>query len=84
MRRCENALRIGRILSNLTRNRRGVTLFDEVAISNDISAACAGAVAPRPKATVETRLIHLAELKTKGLIDDEEYSSRRREILQDI
>ena len=34
---------LGRIYSNLTRRKRGVTIFDEVALMNDINAACAGA-----------------------------------------
>ena len=28
--------------SNLTRNNKGVTVFDEVALANDINAACGG------------------------------------------
>jgi hypothetical protein len=40
----EETLYLGRAYSNLTRSRKGVTLFDEVALSNDINAACAGAL----------------------------------------
>ncbi len=87
----EETLRLGREYSNLTRNRSGVTIFDEVALSNDISAACAGAVkqqktppSPPLKASVEFRLVHLGELKSKGLIDETEYSTRRAEILKDV
>jgi hypothetical protein len=87
----EETLRLGRSYSNLTRNRRGVTIFDEVALSNDISAACAGAfrqpkqlAEPRPQATIEARLAQLAELRTKGLLEEEEYRERRREILRDV
>jgi hypothetical protein len=40
----EEVLRLGRVYSNLARDSKGRTLFDEVAIRNDIDAACAGAV----------------------------------------
>ena len=86
----EETLRLGRAYSNLTR-QRGVTLFDEVALSNDINAACAGVFREErsttrqlPKPSVEARLAHLAELKAKGLIDESEYSARRLEILREI
>jgi len=39
----ETTLHFGRTYSNLTRNNKGVTIFDEVALSNDINAACGGA-----------------------------------------
>ncbi len=84
----EETLRLGRTYSNLTRNRRGVTVFDEVALMNDINAACAAASAPRervaPSQSVESRLSRLGELKSQGLIDDQEYAERRREILREI
>ena len=38
-----DTLRLGRAYSNLTRNDKGVTLFDEFALMNDINAACARA-----------------------------------------
>ena len=38
----QGTLEYGRRYSNLTRNRRGVTIFDEVALMNDINAACGG------------------------------------------
>jgi hypothetical protein len=80
-------LRLGRVYSNLTRNGKGVTIFDEVALSNDINAACARASGIRVSAqlpSVETRLEHLATLRHKGLIDDAEYAERRREILKQV
>lgn len=86
----EETLRLGRTYSNMTR-QRGVTLFDEVALSNDINAACAGVFREEkspgrqlPKPSVEARLAQLAELKAKGLIDEGEYASRRLEILREI
>lgn len=52
-----------------------VTLFDEVALSNDISAGCGGAQAtvhaPSPL-SVETRLATLESLRGKGLATEDE------------
>jgi hypothetical protein len=85
----QTTLQLGRTYSNLTRNKSGVTVFDEVALSNDINAACAGAatlVANKQalSQTIESRLQKLAELKSKGLIDDDEYTARRTKILDDV
>src|SRR5215207_1901244 len=41
----QQTLALGRHYSNLTRDQKGITVFDEVALSNDINAACAGASA---------------------------------------
>ena len=87
----QETLALGREYSGLIRNRRGVALFDEVALSNDISAACAAAARPSeprmqiaPQRSVEVRLADLTALKAKGLIDESEYSARRREILKEV
>jgi len=85
----QNTLELGRVYSNLTRNKAGVTVYDEVALSNDINAACAGAatlVANRPiqATTTEARLRQLAELKSNGLISEEEYTARRNKILDEV
>jgi hypothetical protein len=86
----QTTLALGRTYSNLTRNNKGVTIFDEVALSNDINAACAGAVniAPNkqtaPPKTIESRLLKLAELKSHGLISEREYEARRQKILDEV
>lgn len=85
----QTTLKLGRTYSNLTRNKRGVTIFDEVALSNDISAACAGAATlvtntQASSQTIESRLQKLAELKSKGLINEEEYAARRTKILDEV
>src|SRR5690348_15897862 len=85
----EQTLQLGRTYSNLTRHRSGVTVYDEVAISNDLNAACAGTATlvankQTQSQTIESRLQQLAELKSKGLIDPEEYSTRRKQILDDV
>lgn len=58
---------------------------------NDISAACAGATsgshanptAPMPS-SIKERLVMLSDLRSKGLIDDEEYYMRRQKILDEV
>ena len=89
----QRTLELGRIYSNLTRDKKGVTIFDEIALMNDINAACAGAtsvsspprtVAAQPRQTIEERLARLSELKAKGLIDDAEYDARRQKILDEV
>jgi hypothetical protein len=89
----QQTLQLGRSYSNLTRNKKGVTVFDEVALMNDISAACARAATPIPNAepatassrgSIEERLSRLAELKVQGLIDEEEYKLRRQRILDEL
>jgi uncharacterized membrane protein len=84
----EQALALGRAYSNLTRDRKGVTLYDEMAVMNDLNAATAGAAAA-PTATastasVEERLKRLSELRTKGAITDQEFAQRRQKILDEL
>jgi hypothetical protein len=84
----QKALELGRIYSNWTRNAQGVTLFDEVALMNDISAATAGAASyksmPPVSVSVETRLAKLAELRASGIIDEQEYSAKRQKIIDEM
>lgn len=87
----EETLRLGRAYSNAMRNWRGVSLFDEIALANDINAACAGATrqiaaAPPPRAStsIEDRLRRLEELRGKGMITDDEFAARRLEILREV
>lgn len=87
----EETLRLGRHYAYLLRNRRGRALFDEVALMNDINAACAAVTVqrqvvapPPPPASIEDRLTRLHDLKTRGLISEAEYDVRRREILHEV
>ncbi|HEX4965145.1 MAG TPA: SHOCT domain-containing protein [Thermoanaerobaculia bacterium] len=89
----QNALKWGRHYSNLTRDRKGVTLFDEVALSNDIGAASAGAgYFPQEEAvaiattaqSLEQRLDRLKALFDSGAIDEQEYRERRAKILDEV
>lgn len=86
-------LALGRTYSNLMRDKKGHTVFDEVALMNDINAACAGAAlsaAPIPAqltnaiASIEGRLRQLQSLKAEGLIAEEDYLLRKREIMSQI
>lgn len=85
-------LGLGRAYSSLTRDSKGVSLFDEVALSNDINAACAAAMVPQimhapvPAAVVspEARLTRLSDLKARGMISDDEYTAERRRILNEL
>jgi len=85
----ENTLQRGRIYSNLTRNKQGVTMYDEVALMNDINAACAAAGASQPVRagtirSIEDRLSNLQQLRERNLITVQEYEQRRAEILREL
>lgn len=87
----QRTLALGRSYSNLTRNKKGVTVFDEIALMNDINAACANAPTAsrvndvaQKKPSIEERLSKLSELKIQGLLDEEEYKSRRKKILDEV
>lgn len=82
----QRTLALGRDYSDLTRDRKGQTVFDEVALLNDINAACAAAYTSRTEnpTSAEDRLRTLSDLKAKGLIDEIEFSRRRSEILDSI
>lgn len=80
-------LELGRNYSSLTRDNNGVTTVDEVALMNDINAACAALSStntPLVSESIEDRLNNLSNLLGKGLITQREYDSRRKEILDSI
>lgn len=86
----QTALETGRIYSGLTRESNAVTLFDEMALKNDLDAAAAGAPASTATtpATLPTsvaeRLRTLGELRAQNLISEDEFNERRERILQEI
>lgn len=89
----QKTLSLGRVYSNLTRNNKGVTIYDEMALMNDINAACAAATAvntqltrniQNQKSTIESRLAKLDELRSKNLISQNEYDEKRKAILDEI
>lgn len=79
----QQTLQLGRVYSNLTRDKKGVTVYDEVALKNDIDAACAGAVSVQAR-SVEERLTGLKQLYAAGHVTDDEYQRRRQSILDDV
>jgi Short C-terminal domain len=84
----QKALEAGRSYMAWSRQGKGITLFDEVALSNDIQAACAAATpsvasAP-PSLPIEQRLERLQILRQKGLLSDEEYDVKRKDILAEL
>jgi hypothetical protein len=84
----QGTLALGRHYSNLTRDRKGVTMFDEVALSNDIRAACAAAArqtaAPIQAESMEARLLKVPDLHRQGLLDEKEFQDQRSRILREI
>ena len=87
----QKPLQFGREFAEVIRQfqgTNGVTLFDEVALMNDVNAACAGATISSSRetiaTTIEQRLVTLTELKEMGLLKEQEYEERRRKILDEI
>jgi Short C-terminal domain len=83
----EAALAAGRRYSSATRENKGVTVFDEIALKNDLDAATAGAAAATPPAPLTSpaeRLRQLDDLRQQGLITEDEYQARRTKILGDV
>lgn len=86
----QEVLELGRDYSRLTRKGK-VVLYDEVALMNDINAACAGASMPgsssargRLAATLTERLENLETLRKRGLVSEDEYSSQRARLLDEL
>jgi hypothetical protein len=85
------ALEFGCAYAAMTREQNAVTVFDEIALSNDISTATAGAAAapvlqsiPQPApVSLSDRLRKLDELRKDGLITDIEYAARRQKIIDE-
>jgi hypothetical protein len=82
----QKTLQLGRKYSNLTRNSKGVTIFDEMALKNDIDAACARAAevaaihASKPvSAAAEIR--KLTELLEESILTPEEWQSAKAQLV---
>lgn len=85
----QNTITLGRTYSNLTRNKNGDIAFDEMALMNEINAACANTQPIQfqtavPKPTVQERLAQLQQLKEQNLLSDNEFKARRQQILSEI
>lgn len=89
----QKTLNLGRIYSNLSRNNKGNTVFDEVSLMNDINAACASTqqvvhpenqLPPAQQESIEARLQKLKYLYEKRLIDEQDFLRRKQEIINSI
>jgi hypothetical protein len=89
----QKTLMLGRRYSELTRQaqsgNKSITIYDEMALMNDINAACAAAMnfsihQNTRTESVEERLAKLNSLKEKGLIDEQEFQTQRQNILKEI
>ena len=89
----QRTLALGRVYSDLLRDKKGNTVFDEVGLMNDINAACASTqhaihaqATPSPPQvqSIDQRLSTLQSLRERGLIDDQDYQRRKEEILGSI
>jgi hypothetical protein len=95
----EKTLRAGRAYANATRNKAGVTLFDETALANDIRAVTANAsqslnykpinapAAVRVKSkseTIDERIAALQKFRAADMLTDEEFEKKRKDILDSI
>jgi hypothetical protein len=86
----QRTLQLGRDYSNLTRNKEGVALFDEVALMNDINAACAAASISglshgvSSSSTIQEKISTLTSLYEQGVIDEAEFQQRKKQILDNL
>ena len=95
----ERTLRAGRAYANATRNKAGVTLFDETALANDIRAVTANASqssnhkpihTPAPvqvkskTETIDERIAALQKFRAADMLTDEEFEKKRKDILDSI
>lgn len=80
----QQAVAAGRAYSNLTRQQQGVTIYDEMALMNDINAATAAASSAAPTKTVKERLQALDTLRSEGMISDNEYQAKRAALLAEL
>lgn len=81
----QKTLELGRTYSNLTRDSKGVTMYDEMALMNDIGVACAAATATEvPSISTQDRINTLISLREQGIIDEDEFKERKKAILDSI
>jgi hypothetical protein len=84
----EEVLGLGRKYAAVAKASGGTNLFDEVALMNDINAACARAgsipVAQPAAPSVEERLVALEQLRAKQLVTEDEYRERRKKLLDEV
>jgi beta-lactamase regulating signal transducer with metallopeptidase domain len=80
----QQTLALGRAYSAMSREQKAATIYDEMALMNDINAATAAANIAPARASVEDRLRQLDDLRARGLVTEVEYADRRRAILSEV
>jgi hypothetical protein len=88
----EATLRAGREYARIARENKRETIFDEMALMNDMNAIAGQQVTSQPAtvshvpqgSSVEERLARLRKLADGGHITEEEYSDRRARLLDEI
>ena len=88
----QKTLMSGREYARLLREDKKETIFDEIALMNDLNAIAGGQVETEAKPRVEVkeeksieeRLRILEDLKSKELLSEEEYQQRKSDILGQI
>jgi hypothetical protein len=80
------ALEIGRNYAFLCRDMECVTIFDEVALMNDLQAASAGSSKSLKdqSLSIEERLHRLEQLMLNGYLTKEQYELKKSKILDDL
>lgn len=77
----QQTLSLGRTYLNLSHDKEGV--FNEVALKNELDAACAASGHAQAR-SIEERLAKLQQLLTAGHIDEQEYGRRRQGIIDEV
>lgn len=81
----QKTLELGRTFSKLMRNSKGGTPFDELALMNDINAACARSpeigVSKAASATIADQIEKLARLREEDIITDDEFNSAKANMI---
>lgn len=84
----QKTLALGRSYAEAAREGGKATLFDEMALMNDINAVAGGATVKHPEQKItksaSERLSELQKMKEQGLISDAEFNAKKTAILNDM
>ncbi|MCP4415669.1 MAG: SHOCT domain-containing protein [Chloroflexi bacterium] len=83
----QKTLLLGREFARVAREGGKETLFDEMALMNDINAVAGGAPTKRIEErgkSASVRLEELQKMKDQGLISEDEYNAKRSTILDEM
>ncbi len=80
----KNALEAGRKLAEFLRDSKtGVTVFDEIALQNDINMRLGKGTSSAPS-SVSDKMISLKKMLDAGAITEEEFHQRKEKLLRDL